>query len=346
MKYFDCFEKEMADLYRFPPITREEHGENYIRIALEGQKKGPVSEARIQKIFEAFKREQREKGFSDVEIVECFTKIIPRLRTNHGLAQFMEDYGVKSAYFIPWLLEVPSARCLEGAFGWGYDIAGNWKKIEPEDPFFRWTVQEPMFKYLRERAGRTADLVKGKNRVLVLGAGYLPEFRKACYEPRVDKQEVLAFDIDPNVNTHAIELELKKISNISISYRSLSIQSFFKMKDNYGHFDAIIMNGIQSYYLDKLEENIVNCFHLLNPNGVFVFDLQLMHWNLARDAIVFDFKTTPQMQLIESKERATEKVRNIIRRYIPTASLVVTPDSTNNPPTGVMFAVNKYALVD
>ncbi|MBQ6510889.1 hypothetical protein IJI94_02875 [Candidatus Saccharibacteria bacterium] len=288
----------------FPPSDKEIHGTKYTSLTLlhkQGKVEGP-SEQEMNALAGLI-----VDLHPDIK-PETLTKIKKKIKSNKGLYQFFLDYGVYSDFFIPWLLQIPTAMSLEVAFGYGYDISGKWRKIPKDDAFYWWVIREGMFIYLRERAVNTARLIQDKDNVLILGAGYLPELRYVDYEPTTKNlQTIVAVDSNADIPKSKLFEKVSSIEDIYLDYRTGNLMEILQ-KSRDGLFDAIVMNGVMSYCYDHMLDIIWMAIDKLKPSGVFMFDLQLKEWNIVRDALVFDWKTNPPMKLIDDVKKTIEIV--------------------------------------
>lgn len=297
-----------------PPSDKEKHGTRYTNLTVlhkQGEVEGPT---------------EAELEFLSSEIVRRHPSITPEMlattiekaRGNKGLYQFFLDYGMYSDFFIPWLMKIPNAISLEVAFGYGYNIDGEWCHILFNDAFYWWIIREGMFIYLRERAVNTAKLIQDRENVLILGAGYLPELRYVGYEPAIaggGTQKIVAVDSDASIpGSKLLSESLAKVPNVSVDYRTGNLIN--ALKDGTELHDAVIMNGVMSYCYDKMLDILWLAIGRLKYGGTFMFDLQLKEWNIVRDALVFDWKTDPPMKLIENEQEVINQV-NMRCRNLP-----------------------------
>jgi len=298
----DPFAADMAS-EKFPPSDKEIHGTKYTSLTLlhkQGKVSGPSKEE-LDNLTQHITELHPEISSEMLETVRN------KAKNNRGLYQFFLDYGMYSDFFIPWLLQIPRAISLEVAFGYGYDIKGEWRKIPEDDAFYWWVIREGMFIYLRERAVNTAQIIEDKEKILILGAGYLPELRYVGYEPRTDNlQQIVAVDSDKSIPSSPLFKSQLSLEDIYLQYLTGDLLPL--LKDGNKLFDAVIMNGVMSYCYDKMLEIIWLAVDKLKSNGTFMFDLQLKEWNIVRDALVFDWKTDPPMKLIDDVEKTIDIV--------------------------------------
>ena len=346
----DPFEKEMKNLLEYPPMDKATYGDGLVAASVE---------LTPEKLEELHSIQLRHAGLPAGDS-DSALRARERFRTiwhdfsiamlgNPRLTSFEENYGARSKYFVPWQRTIPRAVALEGAFGWVYDFAGHWSKVESDDPFFWWIIREPMFVYLRERAMKTAEALASAKDVLFLGAGHLPELRHvglkrptlfvtACDNDSATLGELMSNSyVGDNVCTH------------NISYHHLDISRMLDYAERLRRsYDVIVMNGVAAYYYHRDGDKVVGflphiverAVSLLRPGGKFIFDFQLNHWNLLRDYLVFNWKSDPPMALLKDEDEVYAATSALIR------ALPVTPDyfidSRNEDPTGVMVHLTKW----
>ncbi len=301
----DPFKSDMESK-RFPPSDKELHGTKYTQLVML-HKKGKLDGPSEKDIYNLTSMIQ---GLHPKIDTGTLAKIREKVKANLGLYQFFLDYGMYSDFFIPWLFQIPTAMSLEVAFGYGYDIAGNWRKIPKDDKFYWWVIREGMFIYLRERAVNAAELIQDKKNVLILGAGFMPELRYVGYKPEV-KQRIVAVDSDASIPNSKLFQKVLELEDVSVEYHTGNLIS--ELADSAELFDAIVMNGVMSYCYDKMLDIIWLALAKLAPGGTFLFDLQLKEWNIVRDALVFDWKTDPPMYLVEDIDKVIERVEHRCR---------------------------------
>lgn len=327
----DPFYKDMQDVEKYPRMNTFEYAQKYINLTM-AQKKGLVDGPTAMQADELCEVVRDYHPTVDGAVMHKHLEFVrQRVRKNLGLFHFFYDYGAKSEFFIPWLESVPSALALVVAFGQGYDMHGRFRDIPKTDPFYQWVIGEGMFVYLRTRAVKTAKLIKGKQSVLFLGAGYLNELRYVGYKPPKN-QHIVAYDLDSRIPSSA----LIKGLNGTIDYRTARLTEAFSTGEKY---DAIIINGVMSYCYDNMAQIIHAAIGMLNVDGTLMFDLQLAQLEIIRDAVVFDWKTDPPMRLVEETEiEPTIKLVDEICRNFP----IAVSHNIDDCKQSLMFKIHKF----
>ena len=327
----DPFAAQMADFSKFPPVDDAAR-----------------SAARIAKAIQWMKREipntsaEEIDSISQVFLDACKTTTaalwlhhskVATLMKNPAFAEFMQDHGAKSKYFVPWLTTVPSSLALEAAYGRGLNLYNEYCLFEQHDPFFLWTVRDDVFIYLRERSLKTAELVRGKDKVAFLGAGYLPELRYMGLEHDDLPKEIIACDSDQTIKTDILYKDLGE----KLTYVSMDLMQFLSLiTDNHG---IIAMNGVLSYHTDWIDLILDSVIPALKVGGTFTCDLQLRNPNLLRNALMFGWQTNPQMTLMENADAATSFMEQACHGR--PVHLDCHIDSRNSTAVGVIFNVHR-----
>jgi SAM-dependent methyltransferase len=329
-KLRDPFETEMADYGLYPAMDNVAYADYYSAIAIKWRKGDlpKTSEAEIGTIIG-----ELTETLWDAELAKSWVNAIRPQLSNPALAKFMRDHGCRSRYFVPWLINVPKAFTLEAAFGFGLDSGGGCCQIAKDDPFFQWVVRDPMFVYLRERALNTGERLRNKQKAVFLGAGYLPDLRRSGLKWEEMPEVILACDHDPSILQEPIAADLKD----KLQYVCYDIKDFL-MSCPTGN-DVVVMNGVMSYRIDWLPFMVNEALRLLKPGGQFIFDLQLKHWSLVRNGLVFNWVTNPPMTLMENEAAAKYAVERVCQG-LP-VRLDCRTDSRNEIPTGVMCYITK-----
>ena len=145
--------------------------------------------------------------------------------------------------------------------------------------------------------------------------------------------EILACDLDERIDIEALSMP-------GVQYKRADMWELLNYRDNYGAFDDVVSNGVMSYYvgdLGKVVEKVDR--NVLKEGGKFVFDLQLDHWDLRRDALVFNWRTEPPMTLLAGTEEAKLAVEQACEGL--DVKIDCHPDSRNEVAVGAVFHVTK-----
>ena len=297
----------------------------------------------IAELETKFRETCERLGTTEQQGDKIWKQILPLL-VNPAMAKFCQDTKAMESEFFPmWLCTVPRAVALEVAYGYSTDLNGVHRVIPTNDPLAVW-VDEPVFKYLRWRDAIAADLIHGME-LLFFGAGWLPELRYTRFLEQHFRleQSYYCCDQDPLIN---LEQLLDREMLPSFDYRLVTIDQMIAearvMKSNRGYgFNTIVAKGVMSYQIDALPAVIAAAMELMEPNGVFVFDLQLKHWTLVRNALLFNWSADGKFKLLETVEDAVKTVKASCTGVLPTDKIVVQPDIVNDEPVGVVFTINK-----
>ena len=106
-------------------------------------------------------------------------------------------------------------------------------------------------------------------------------------------------------------------------------------------FNTVVAKGVLSYQLEALPKVVQAVMDLLEPNGVFIFDLQLKHWTLVRNALLFNWSAGGKFKLLETVIEAINVVQESCLGTNHFEKIVIQPDEVNDEPVGVVFTVRK-----
>lgn len=293
----------------------------YTRIAHNGRVTAIAAVKKIRDVFYETHRDAPQKSLD-----ELWGFVEPKIAKNPGLAAFTLDYGgASSAYFFPWLKAVYTSPslALEMAYGWGYDVHGNWTKAPETDEIYDFVCNDPTFVFHRERQLMMADLVMTVTdnatvdtpaRVVDFGAGRMPWMRYTNFQPEPEKQTICAFDMDATIDPAALLMgDARFTEDVKHSVHYERLDMFKALKDPKCHgVDLVMLGGVASYYpLDVFREAVMRPVHgLLRENGTFFFDMQLSCPYLERSVAVFDW---PELQLRGSATRAIGLIETMRR---------------------------------
>lgn len=316
----------------FDPIKRtrdmrEEEFTKYVEIRDQQVAAGnnPTDPKIVQEITDQFYDAHRNVPKQKLDEIMDF--IHPKIQQNAGLAAFTLDYGgAESGFFFPWLVSVftsPSAA-LEMAYGAGYDLAGNWVNSVPEsDLIYDFVRNDPTFVYNRERQLYVANLVTSLRdkvndrlehgaqvpfKMVDLGAGRLAWARWHGFKFKPGAQAILAFDTDTTINPDT--LFKSNAHTLGVYYETADMMHALA-NPNCQHSDLIMLGGVASYYPTDVFEQMVATpvYELLNPDGVFFFDLQLLCPYLIRSIRIFDWPPLRLKGTAADAINVTERIR-------------------------------------
>lgn len=298
-----------------------------------------IDEATKRKIYTLLRNEHQNVPQEQFDAV--FRKIDASLN-NPGLAKIIiasmrtSQNFIKSAFITPWIARGLGITTWEFAFGYGYDFSGEWREFPENDPAHRVALSDPEFCWTRERAIIARKEIAGKERVLFLYAGCLPELRHVRYYSM--PQEVWACDNEGGVNTK--EIFGWSLSDHNVHYEVSGALDFINSMASRGYvFDNIVMNGATISHFDEFEKIFLESSKILKPGGKILFDVQFLHWDLMRAWFVFDIvKPGFAVSDVPAPEVALKKISDICKK-IPNAKLKYSLDSSGKPYAGAMFYI-------
>lgn len=279
----------------------------------------------------------------------------PKISKNIGLAAFIMDYdGAKSRFFFPWLYNVSHSPslALEMSYGAGEDVDGNWiDKVPETDPIDFFVRNDPTFVYNRERQLYVADLVttiqdysytcpEHLSKVVDFGAGRLAWARWHGFQFKPEVQKIYAFDKDESINMESIfETNLESLG-LEFRHGDLMVQVNNPLCMG---VDLAILGGVATYIRkDIFEEAVVMpIYHLMNPGGVFFFDLQINCPYLQRSMSIFDWPKMYLADTIEDAIKTAESIRKALWLKNCKTSAEYILDTYNESPTAIMVTLQK-----
>ena len=263
----------------------------------------------------------------------------PMMERNPALAQFILDRdGAKSDFFFPWLMSIvksPSAA-LEMAYGFGYNVRGEWAEVPDHDKIMDFVHNVPTFVYQRERQLFMADLVTSvrnsgqrsrsefhhrKPVVVDLGAGQMPWARYHGFKFDSAYLEVVAVDKDPGIDPEELFKPFaprnrygigSTLEYLGLEFQRADILPWLATTD-LRDVDLIMLGGVASYFpLSAFTEAVIKpAYRILREGGSFFFDLQLecpqYEWTIK----LFGW---PEMKLMRNAAEAIEQVEGVRRQ--------------------------------
>lgn len=296
------------------------------------------------------------KKTSQEELDKLWSFVGPKIEENAGLAQFILDYdGAGSEYFFPWLMNIfrSPSLALEMSYGAGTNLDGEWvEKIPKDDPIDFFVRNDPTFVYNRERQRYVADLVttvqdndfgcfEHLSKVVDLGAGRLAWARWHNFQFKPENQTIMAFDKDPSIKAEEL-FPGKKLKDLGLTFKHGDLMVQVNNVDC-REANLIILGGVKSYIRDDIfaQAVLMPVYHLLAPDGVFYFDIQVDCPYLQRSMSIFDW---PEMYLPVSVEKAIASIENMRKSFWETGnkfSAEYAVDTYNESPTAIMVTMQK-----
>ena len=281
----------------------------------------------------------------------------PKVEANAGLAEFIRDYqGHKSEYFFPWLVNVfrSPATALEISYGAGPNLNGDWYEdiLDTDDPIVPFIKDDPAFVYNRERQLIVADLAssiqdigarelkKRPLKIVDFGAGRLAWIRRHGFSADPGLVQIYAFDRDPSIKPE--QLFDEDLESLGVHFKHGDFTAQFNNPDC-READLIILGGVASYIptSDFSLKIIPAIYNLLNPGGVFFFDLQIDCPCYQHSIDILDW---PEFDLPASVSAAVDRVETI-RKSLWLSGLTLNAeyqvDTYNKISSAVMITMQK-----
>lgn len=338
-------------LGKVPGFRPKEGDVNYVRRQL--QMYSQIQVSRMEDLTSAEKASLTEKYRSG--IVRMWPKLKEILMRNKGLLELMlSGGGTQSLTFAKFPVDlVPHARALESAWGYNFDNAGVYRRLDLYDISARYSVVEPIFAELRRRTWIAQQAIKevlpqpgttkpGEKvaRICTLGAGLLIEFRKYGMTLNdIKRLDVIACDADRTLKSD-LDTVLQfdygaSIEDTGIDYRFCDITDVLSDRSLWGTVDVVLMDGVLSYCRDEqaMTDYVAGMKKLLSKKGTIVCDLQVMDPSLIRCAFVHEWKSS--MKPERSARKAIDKMKRICRNV--GLEIEVSVDDRNPRPLGVVF---------
>lgn len=225
-----------------------------------------------------------------------------------------------SDFFINWIADqVPRSIALEVCYGFGEDLAGEYREFPETDPFRYFTYKNDLFVAIVKRGLKSVEWIREEEpkRILFLGAGMAPEFRHLglTLEPG---QEAFLVDNDPTINPERL------LSGLEFGEQMTYLKTDFKLallNPTLDDLDMMVANGFISYVWDTHFQTILMMAQKkLKPGGSFVFELYPDHWEWWRNKSIGGFYLP--LKLFPSIDEATEALfRELKLANIPTETV-------------------------
>lgn len=346
--------------YLSDPMERTGHIEvtkfnKYVELAR--SQRGPTDEKLIKEIKDQlYDYHLTPKNEAKIERIWKF--LIAKIGTNAGLATFILDYnGAQSDFFLPWMMNTflaPSA-VLEMAYGAGTNIDGHWvDNIPATDPITPFVRNEPNFIYHRERELHAADIATivqessfgefGKpTKIVDFCSGRMPWARRYGYDFTPEDQKIMAFDKDPTLRAEKI-FHVKDQSELNVSFKHGDVMSQASNPECQDS-DLIIALGFGAApytRIDAFAQAVISpVYYLLNPGGIFFFDLRINSPCLKYATPIFGWPKLYMMDSVSSAIKSVEEVRKSLWKNGQHFNAEYAVDSFNESPSGVMVTLQK-----
>ena len=219
-----------------------------------------------------------------------------------------------SEFFVPWVANlVPRSVALEVVYGYGVDAAGNYRKIEPTDPYFYFVFKNELFAAIMERGMTAVSWLETKKpeKMVFLGAGMAPEFRHLGLT-LAPSQRALLVDNDPTINPDWLFQDLPFKSQLR--YLKNEFSAAFFEPEMRGAEEVVAM-GFISYIWRNDDEAFAYLLgavkKMMRPGGIFIFELYPEHWEWQRNKAISGFYLP--LRLFKNFRSATDNVYRVMR---------------------------------
>jgi len=273
----------------------------------------------LQTIKDGLMRVAVDLGLSNEHMEKTWSKLAPFLENPQFVKFVLDAHCHESQFFFSWLACVPKSIVLEMHFGFAPNLAGQFREIPKSDIMWYWVQNDPGLNLVGYRFEKTQKLLADKAEILDLASGWFQYIRHGNYSPKVEKQIIYSCDLDPaatpdyvlNPNVVGCTLSADTRSRLEFHHRTLDACLMINQMIAEGRkFDVVNAGGILSYMMDDFNWVVGNVMrHLLKPGGVFLYDLQLMHWCMQRDGAIFAWnQDKSNIQLMSSAEEAKARI--------------------------------------
>lgn len=326
----DPFGEDYDKWLRYPSIPPEIGAYPFIKLTTDWREgKVPSTDEKTKEKAYAALRKMNE-DVPQEQFDKVWNEFLPRLE-NPGLAAMMKRFV--SRFAIPWLLASPSAVSWEFGFGKGHDFAGNWCEFPKDDMAYTIILRDPVFCWVRERAILARKEIAGKEKVLFLWGGCLPELRDVSSYSMPG--ETWVCDDDSSINPKEIFGWNTAVHNVHYEIRNA-----FDYINELGaagmRFDSIVMNGSSNLRFDSFVKILPEAVKLLKPGGKIMFDILLAHWDIVRAAYVFGIM--PAVADFPEFDDAIKRIEKICES-LPNVKLEYAVDTGGKTPVGIMFYI-------
>lgn len=282
----------------------------------------------------AANEEECEEYFAAFD--DSWPQMKEKFRKNPVLYQFMLEYGVHSEFFYPFLMRVPNATTLEVVGGNCYDMLGRLRKVPRTDALYPFIFGDEMFGWVGARMrGEQACLQKAE-KVFFIGGGLLQALRYRDYRPLVPEQEIIACDVNADLRSELDRLYADPPAGMTIRYYFDSAEQMSRRPEYQAYFDMVDASGVFSYRndLDDFRRMLRGALRMLRPNGILLFDLQILRKVLLFDKLILDWNTQPSMKPEKDVRAAIDLVGQLC------SELGVTVEVTRKALVGIQFMIH------
>ncbi len=257
------------------------------------------------------------KGFKKV-----WEDLEPACRQNLGMVKLLLDGDYRSR-FLPKGITVGAHAILLEIFhsGCTFSVSGEFEPIPYQDMMALMTIWEPIGLCMQERVIYTQSAIlrnieqfkkfhPGETfRIIIYGAGLLPEFRTNGFSIEGVNVEIVALDMEEDNLKYLSLVYDKPISELGATYKIIDFRDFCSDPTNFGYFHLGIGMGVLSYYTQEMQNIISMLMRTLKPDGELICDLQLLCAGLGKNAYAQGWKSNLSPEL--TANRAIKKMTAI-----------------------------------
>lgn len=331
----EFIEQYRNDFRRYPRMNNATFFGKYVKIALlakithrkVSQREIDAAKYKLLRYLEDFASDEAEFLRYRSGLNKIWPNLAKRMQRSPAVLEYFMDFAIHSPSLANFMSWVPCSETMENARAYGYDIAGRYGKLDPDDVAFYWSLRTPVLagiclriQYAQEAIKKCIKVIRQQSqrpvRVLFVGAGRLPELRS--YNASSDwfkDLEIVAVDEDSGVRQNIDELfqftydqtleelgfvwvdrnmcendinEIARERQACHRYYNMSFDEFKKRSEYNSYFDLIILDGVMSYYRNNTVSMLSSLRGLMCDEGQLIIDLQLL--NIVRDLSLLQHK--------------------------------------------------------
>lgn len=366
----EFIEQYRSDFRRYPRMSNAVHFWRYVKIDLLAKltkrkitrHQINVAKRELLNFLEDYASSEAEYRQYCAGLEQIWPNLVERMKHKPAVWQYVMDYAVRSPSLANFMSWVPCSETMENARGFGYDIAGRYGPLNPDDVAFYWSLRTPVLagiclriQYAQTVIENYLKMVRKTSRkpvrVLFVGAGRLPELRS--YNAKVewfDELEIVAVDEDGGVRQNIDELfqysyhkNLEELGFVWVDrdmteeranqiaaerqarhrYYNMSFDEFKKRPEYNGYFHIVVMDGVMSYYRKNTVPMLTGVRGVMRDEGYLVIDLQLL--NLLQDVSLLQHKVALDWETVPQldPDRSAKAAYKRIARDCDTVGLTM-----------------------
>ncbi len=276
---------------------------------------------------------------------QIWPELYARMHKNPGMAQFMLEFGIWSDYVARFLVNV--WHCPAKAVLPAHGVAETWLEepavIPTWDPMFPFCYDQS-YRMIQYRTEVPQKRLRTMQNVLFLGGGLVPELWTNEYPLQSSSQHVVVYDENVMLPSYLERIFGKPLGQVGIDYRCDKFERAFSDTAQRGFYDGVVINGVMSYNLQRLDVILSDIAKLLKPGGKVFFDVQLSHPVLMFDVLVLDWPAT--METIGDYHTAVKLIQPpLMRAGFVNAQFTTEPYNAaiGESPAGLIVVAEKKA---